>query len=136
MSAKEKAIAYHDMGFNCAQSVLSCVKEYTGLDEKTSLAVAGGFGGGCRCGEICGAVTGGIMALSLHCPYVDGHDLERKEEVAALSRYLTGAFRDELGAMRCDEIKGDKSRCPDYIRFMAELTEKTLIERINQKTGE
>ena len=136
MSVKEKAIAYHDMGFNCAQSVLSCVKEYTGLDEKTSLAVAGGFGGGCRCGEICGAVTGGIMALSLHCPYVDGRDLERKEEVAALSRYLTGAFRDEFGALRCDEIKGDKSRCPDYIRFMAELTEKTLIERINQKTGE
>ena len=136
MSVEEKAIAYHDKGFNCAQSVLSSVKEYTGLDERTSLAVAGGFGGGCRCGEICGAVSGGIMALSLDCPYVDGCDLERKEEVAALSRHLTGAFRDEFGALRCEEIKGDKAHCPDYIRFMANLAEKTLIQRINQKTGE
>ncbi|MBR6353188.1 MAG: C_GCAxxG_C_C family protein [Oscillospiraceae bacterium] len=136
MSVEEKAIAYHDRGFNCAQSVLCSVGAYTGLDENTALAVAAGFGGGCRCGEICGAVSGAIMALGMHCPYVDGRDLERKEEIAALSRFLTGRFREEFGALRCDEIKGDKAHCPDYIRFMAKLAEDTIIERNNQKTGE
>ena len=136
MSVEEKAIAYHDKGFNCAQSVLCSVGAYTGLDEKTALAIAAGFGGGCRCGEICGAVSGAIMALGICCPYIDGRDLERKEEIAAYSRTLTGFFRDTFGALRCDEIKGDKTHCPDYIRTMAHFTEKLLIERNNQKTGE
>ena len=136
MSVEEKAIAYHDRGFNCAQSVLCSVGAYTGLDENTALAVAAGFGGGCRCGEICGAVSGAIMALGIPCPSVDGRDHERKEELAALSRFLTGRFREKFGALRCDEIKGDKAHCPDYIRFMAKLAEDTIIERNNQKTGE
>ena len=55
MGAKEKATALHMRGFNCAQSVLGALGEYTGLDEATALSVACGFGGGVSCGEICGA---------------------------------------------------------------------------------
>ena len=54
MSIQESAIAYHDNGFNCAQSVLAALQEETGLDESTAKRVAAGFGGGVRCGEICG----------------------------------------------------------------------------------
>ena len=32
MSIQESAIAYHDNGFNCAQSVLAALQEETGLD--------------------------------------------------------------------------------------------------------
>ena len=57
MSIQESAIAYHDNGFNCAQSVLAALQEETGLDESTAKRVAAGFGGGVRCGEICGSIT-------------------------------------------------------------------------------
>ena len=50
MSIQESAIAYHDNGFNCAQSVLAALQEETGLDESTAKRVAAGFGGGVRCG--------------------------------------------------------------------------------------
>ena len=137
MTAEEKAIAFHDRGFNCAQSVLGSLGTYTGLDEKTALALAAGFGGGCRCGELCGAVSGAIMALGMHCPYVDGRDQKRKEEIASLSQSAADCFRQTFGALRCEELKGDKSHCTDYIRGMATITETILIERINnQKTGE
>ena len=33
MSIQESAIAYHDNGFNCAQSVLAALQEETGLDK-------------------------------------------------------------------------------------------------------
>ena len=54
MSIQESAIAYHNSGCNCAQSVLAALQEETGLDENTAKRVAAGFGGGVRCGEICG----------------------------------------------------------------------------------
>ena len=40
MSIQESAIAYHDNGFNCAQSVLAALQEETGLDESTAKRVA------------------------------------------------------------------------------------------------
>ncbi len=58
MSIQESAIAYHNSGCNCAQSVLAALQEETGLDENTAKRVAAGFGGGVRCGEICGSITG------------------------------------------------------------------------------
>ena len=132
MTVKEKATSYHNRGFNCAQSVLFSVGAYTGLDEKTGLAIAAGFGGGLRCGEVCGAVSGAVMAAGMCCPYVDEHDLAAKEKIADLSRTLTAAFQARFGALRCEEIKGDKAMCPVYIEFMAELAEKTLQE-LNSK---
>ena len=48
MSIQESAIAYHNSGCNCAQSVLAALQEETGLDENTAKRVAAGFGGGVR----------------------------------------------------------------------------------------
>ncbi len=128
MTVREKALEYHARGFNCAQSVLCSCGAYTGLEEETALAVSGGFGGGCRCGEICGAVTGAVMAAGLCCRYSVEGDQKAKEEIAALARKMTGAFREHYGALRCDEIKIDTAHCNGYIAFMAELTEQILKE--------
>ena len=52
MSVKEKAIALHSEGCNCAQSVLCSLEEYTNLPFETAKRVAEGFGGGVR--GVCG----------------------------------------------------------------------------------
>lgn len=54
-----------DRHYNCAQSVLIPFSEELGLDKEMAYKVAGGFGGGMRTGSVCGAITGGIMALGL-----------------------------------------------------------------------
>ena len=66
------ANAYHDKKFNCAQSVLLAFGDKTGLDEKTARAIAGGMGGGvggCK-EEICGALSGAVLALGMLLPHV------------------------------------------------------------------
>ena len=128
MTAAERALDFQVRGFNCAQSVLCSCGAYTGLEEKTALAVSGGFGGGCRCGEICGAVTGAIMASGLCCRYCVEGDQQKKEEIAGISRSLTEAFRKKFGAVRCEEIKIDTEHCNGYIAYMAEFAEHSIME--------
>lgn len=59
----EKAGLLFDGGYNCAQAVLQAT---TGRDDPELLKMAEAFGGGIgRSGCLCGAVTGGVMALGL-----------------------------------------------------------------------
>lgn len=134
MSVEEKAVSYHRAGFNCAQSVLCSCGAYTGLDEKTALAVSGGLGGGFRCGEICGALSGAVLAAGLCCPYNDAADRAAKEEIAQLTRRLTELFRERFGEVRCEKLKGDGSRCNEYIAFMAETCENIFQQLQNSNT--
>ena len=59
----EKAGVLFDGGYNCAQAVLQAT---TGRSDPELLAMAEAFGGGIGAsGCLCGAVTGGVMALGL-----------------------------------------------------------------------
>lgn len=128
MKINEKATKLHESGFNCAQSVFCACGDYTGMDDKTAKAVSGGFGGGVRCGEICGAVTGGVMAVGACFPYDDCANAEAKERIAELTRELTGRFKAEFGRLRCDELKADGCSCPKLIEYGAELAESIIKE--------
>ena len=44
----EKAVNNFKSGYNCAQSVFAAFGDITGIDEKTALEIAGGFGGGVK----------------------------------------------------------------------------------------
>lgn len=101
MSIQESAIAYHDNGFNCAQSVLAALQEETGLDESTAKRVAAGFGGGVRCGEICGSITGAVMAFGLAAD---------QATATAMTKQMTQSFRAEFGCLRCQELVAKKRR--------------------------
>ena len=126
MSIKETAVEYHGKGYNCSQSVLCSCKDYTGLDEKALLAVSGGFGGGVRCGEICGAVTGGVMAIGLCNPYNDCTDLEAKDRIAALTREFTAKFKSQYGCLRCNDLKAGECDCNGLIAFCAQAAEEII----------
>jgi len=130
MDVKKLATEYHEKGFNCAQAVLCSCGAYTGLDEKTALAVSGGFGGGLRCGEVCGAVSGAVMAAGMCCQYNDNTDLETKEKIAELARHITGRFNEEFGYIRCADLKANGVPCAELIEYAAELCEKTIKEKI------
>ena len=123
MGAKEKATALHERGFNCAQSVLGALGEYTGMDETTALALSGGFGGGVRCGEICGAVSGGVMALGLAFPHTDSEDARARTRISALTRDYTGEFAARFGCIRCQDLKRNQTPCSELIEYAAEQAE-------------
>lgn len=127
MNIQEKALAFHAQGYNCAQSVLLACAGYTGLDEKTALAISAPFGGGMRCGEMCGAVAGGLMALGLCCPFCDAADKNAKNEIASLARVFSAEFKEQLGCLRCLDLKGAGVSCERCIACGAEIAKK-LIE--------
>ncbi len=131
MTVKERAIEYHHKGFNCAQAVLSACSEYTGLEEKTSLAVAGGMGGGVRCGEICGSVSGGVMAIGMANPYNTEKDEEAKKKIAALTVEYTKTVKEHFGCLRCKDLKRKKLSCDELIGYCAEEAEKLIIREKN-----
>ena len=51
--------------YNCAQTVASVFASDAGYDEKAALKAATCFRGGMQMGSVCGAVTGGLLALGL-----------------------------------------------------------------------
>lgn len=129
MTVKEKAAAYHEKGFNCSQSVLAALSEETGLDETLSARLGTCFGGGMRCGNVCGAVTGGLMAIGCAC--MSGADPSaEKDRSTVLTHELEERFSAEMGSLLCAEILKANGRavCPRCIGFAAEVT-KEIIEK-------
>ena len=119
MSIKEKAIENHAQGCNCAQSVLLALSEYTHLSEDTAKKIAEGFGGGVRSGEICGSISGGVMALGLALD----------SPIADATRQFVGTFAKKEGCVRCQELLakyGGKGNCNAFIGFCAEEAEKMI----------
>ena len=126
MSVKERAVSLHGAGFNCAQGVLCSCGAYTGLDEKTALAVTGGFGGGVRCGEICGACSGAVMALGLASPFTDGEDADARGRIARQAGSFTRQFAADQGCIRCIDLKRAGRPCDALIAYAAEAAETIL----------
>lgn len=89
-------------GYNCAQSVLYAYGPGLGLDAETSLKVATGLGAGMgRRGEVCGAVTGGILALGLKYGRGARQDRLATEETYRKTLELMARFEKRHGSCLC-----------------------------------
>lgn len=133
MSVKDKAMEYHNAGYNCSQSVLAACSKYTGLKEKTAFAVSAGFGTGVRSGEICGAISGAVMALGLAFPGKDASDAEAKKLMTTITKKCVSAAKCKYGCVRCAELKKNCVSCSEMIETMAQTAEKIIIETKKQE---
>jgi C_GCAxxG_C_C family probable redox protein len=87
-------------GFNCAESVLLANMERLGVEGEWLPRVASGFGGGiARTGQVCGALTGAVMALgwAMGRSAPDDSIDELYGEVAG----LVDEFTSEFGTTSC-----------------------------------
>ena len=132
-------------GCNCTQAVLLAFSDRTGLDAKTAMRIASGFGGGmARMREVCGAVSGMFMAagLILGDDGVPSH--EHKRALYAQLQALAAQVRAENGSLLCRELLSGtrtspggipeerteqyyrKRPCAELCRCAAELLEQYL----------
>ena len=89
-------------GYNCAQAVLYAYAPELGLDGETALKVATGLGAGmARRGEVCGAVTGGIMVLGLKYGRGGRQDRSATEETYQRTEQLMASFERRHGSCSC-----------------------------------
>ena len=101
-------------GYNCAQSVAMAFADLMGMDEKTAARASSAFGGGIgRMREVCGAVSGMMMVLSVLYGYDQPEDNAGKRELYRHVQALAGQFREEVGSIICREILGNPPSTPD-----------------------
>jgi len=102
-TASEKFLS----GFNCAQSVLWTFAQRFNFDSDSALKMACGFGAGMgRRQEVCGAVTGGIMALGLKYGRGESQDRMATEETYAKTQELLRRFEAAHGTCNCRQLLG------------------------------
>jgi C_GCAxxG_C_C family probable redox protein len=98
----EVAMAKFLAGYNCAQSVLYAYGPDLGLDGETALRVATGLGAGMgRRGEVCGALTGGILVLGLKYGRGGQQDRSATEETYQKTLELMARFEKRHGSCFC-----------------------------------
>lgn len=94
-------------GYNCAQSVLYAFGPELGLDGETALKVATGLGAGmARRGEVCGAVTGGILVLGLKYGRGSQQNRSASEQTYQKTLELVARFEKQHGSCLCRELLG------------------------------
>lgn len=105
----ERAAKYFEAGFNCAESVLMSFAESIGVRTDLIPKIATPLGGGIgRRGSVCGALTGGVMAIGLKVGRSELKDTKSREESYEKALELFKRFEKEFGSALCyDLIKLD-----------------------------
>lgn len=107
------AIERFSNGFNCSQAVLSVFAGDLSLSKATAFSIASGFGGGARNGQICGAVTGAIMALGLKYYDTEQGPAKAKQPVYEKVIGFTDKFKAKNGSIVCKELLGCDISTPE-----------------------
>jgi C_GCAxxG_C_C family probable redox protein len=144
----DAADRYFQEGLNCAQAVLRAVAEARGLScpqciPGVALAMGGGVG---HTGHICGAATGGALAIGLAVDRATaGGMAEKKQAACRVAGRLVREFAAVFGSADCRDILGfdwsrpgalDRARrenikqakCTPCVRWAAEEADRLVAE--------
>ena len=143
----DKAVEYFNSGFVCAEAVLMAVAEAYEINSPHIPAIATAYGSGLsRTNGPCGALSGGILALSL----LHGRN-EGKQDNNQLYKNvaeLQNAFTEKFATTSCTQLLGfsladcdagekftqnecKKNICNPCVHFVAEEVERILSSQKN-----
>jgi C_GCAxxG_C_C family probable redox protein len=121
----ERAVAYFLGNYNCAQSVLLTMFEHWNGRNDLIPKIATAFGSGMgRCGSVCGALTGGMMALGIKFG-TNEPSMEKRTETYELARKLFRRFEEENGSVLCRKLIGYDLSDPKQLQ---EARERDVFE--------
>lgn len=143
MSHKDEALSLFEKKYYCSQAVLAAFADECGISKEQALKTAGCFGGGMRKGEVCGALTGALMVLSL---MFGGTDPLDREELNKLTDKMMEGFAAANGSYICNDLLGfdiskkegadaarEKGLFKDFCPLMVASAVDILEEIIKQK---
>ena len=142
---------YFQEGFNCAQAVLRTIAEARGMEcprciPGIALAMGGGVG---HTGGICGAASGGVLAIGLAADRAAGGDvIEKKGTANRVAGQFMRAFAAEFGAADCRDILGfdwsepealarftrdnaKQAKCTPCVRWAAAEADRVVAEFVS-----
>jgi C_GCAxxG_C_C family probable redox protein len=93
-------------GYNCAQSVLLTIFEHWKGNNELIPKIATAFGAGIgRCGSVCGALSGGVMAIGIKYG-TNELSLEKRLKAYELAQRFYKQFEKQHGSVLCRELIG------------------------------
>ena len=97
---------YFDQHYNCAQATFAPFAKQLGIDLDLAFRIATPFGGGMgHAGQICGAVTGALMAIGL-VRGITVYDQVQKYACYDLAKSFQVRFRKAHGDLTCPGLLG------------------------------
>lgn len=118
--------------YNCAQSSLLGLQAALGIEDESLWLAAAGFGGGVgRTQQLCGAISGGVLAIGV----ATARELRagRADRVAlrdltyARVQELLRRFQDRFGATDCRTLTGHDFAAPDGYQAFAASGQKNAV---------
>ncbi len=136
-------------GLCCSESVLQAIAEGLGIHSELIPKIATGLCGGIsRSGNICGAVSAGVLGISLCHGRTQGG--QSPEETVRHVRVFLKAFEEQFGSTNCEKLMGCRldtaegqqffkdhnlrEKCAVFTREAARLTSQ-VIERSTPQTS-
>lgn len=107
MTKGDKAKELFEQGYNCAQAVFGAFAEDLGIDFNLAVKISSSFGGGMgRLREVCGAVSGMFLVLSMKYGYDDPKASAEKKVLYKDVQALAEEFKKENGSIICRDLLG------------------------------
>ncbi|MDP4118799.1 MAG: C-GCAxxG-C-C family (seleno)protein [Bacillota bacterium] len=126
----DKALSYFSNNFNCSQSVFTTFAIEMGIAEDIALKLATEFGGGARCGQMCGAVSGALMVLGLNYGHYHSDNQDEKAKAYSLAVDFNERFCKKNKSIVCKDLLGyDLS----VSKELAVIKEKNLFQTVCPK---
>lgn len=120
---------------NCSETVLHSANRVYGLGLSTeALKLAAGFGGGMGIEKTCGALTGGVMALSSLFVKERAHESDYIKQIC--SEFL-GRVKTEMGSINCDYLKkyyrDEVTECKPAVLKIAGYLEEIIDRELEKR---
>lgn len=112
-SVEQKALEHFSSGYVCSEAVLKTIAEAHGIDSPLIPAIASAFGSGLARTEngLCGAYSGGVMALSLLQGRSDA--TAPKDLLYHKVQLFKERFEEAFGSCECGKLLGFSLSAPD-----------------------
>lgn len=129
----EKALDYHQKGYNCSQAVICAYCDLFGIDEETAFRMSEGFGAGMgNTQNTCGAVSAMFMLAGLKTSSGGVEKGVTKAKTYKQVSMLSKEFETMNTTTICKELKGlngtsMKRSCKGCIEDASKLIEKYLL---------
>lgn len=120
MDLETEAKSYFNQHYNCAQSTFAPFVRKFGIDFGLAMKIATPFGGGMgHAGQVCGAVSGALMAIGLYRG-ISEYDREKKYACYDLAKLFQERFKELHGELTCPGLLGLDIGDPDDLEIAHE----------------
>lgn len=124
----KEAAELFDQGYSCSQAVFSVYAKFFGLDPVLALKIATSFGAGIgRTGNVCGAVSGAILAIGLGYGMCTIDDTGGREKSYARDQIFIQKFTERFGSIQCRDLLGYNLAIPTE---MEEAKKQGVVKQV------